>query len=325
MEQHELKPIVEAMIFVAEEPITRANLQKALESEGVERKELDACIEAIEKDWNEDETRGMLLAQVAGGYQFRTKEVCAQWLKRLIVPKPLRLSGPALETLAIVAYRQPIVRSEVEKIRGVDSGGVLKTLLERRVLRIVGRGDEPGQPLLYGTTKEFLEIFNLNTLRELPTLKDIEELARERRAMTESPEGGNGSERKAGDDEELTERLEDFDDEEEQTEVIQRKPLDEDVEEEEKDMNALASLEKSMKDLRRLEKKVFPKPLPQVNEVAAGGGNDGATETLPEGGEGVVETVVESDGAAEAPVIGSAATDGDPFPDASASDDRPVE
>ena len=263
MDTTALKPIIEAMIFVSDEPMTEGAIVAALADAGVGKTEVKACIETIEREWNADASRGIALTQVAGGYQFRTKPDHADWLKKLKVPKPMRLSGPALETLAIVAYRQPIVRSELEKIRGVDSGGVLKTLLERRLLRIVGRRDEPGQPLLYGTTKEFLEIFNLNALSELPTLKDIEELMRERRTLTESasPSQGPSIEAAGGDEEDLTEVC-NIEEDEEQTEIIPKKRiLDEDEEEhDEKDMEALSELETSLKDLRRLERHIFPKP-----------------------------------------------------------------
>jgi segregation and condensation protein B len=234
-------------------------------------------------------------------------------MRKLSVPKPMRLSPPALETLAIVAYRQPIMRSEVEKIRGVDSGGVLKTLLERRLLRIVGRSQEPGQPLLYGTTKEFLEIFNLNTLKELPTLKDIDELMRERRAQIKG-------ERKAdGDDEDLTEILEE--DEEEETEIIRRKPLDEDEEEEKKDMEALSELEGQLKGIRRLEKAIFPKQVEQSAEgveaqAESGNGNGADEEKASEG---------ESSGTTQESEVGDeyvAACDEGAPEDAPAADDR---
>jgi len=227
MENSELKPIIESMIFVSEEPLTESAIAVALTDAGVDRAQVQECMAEIESDWNENPARGIGLAKVAGGYQFRTKEGLSEWLRKLSIPKPMRLSGPALETLAMVAYRQPIMRSEVEKIRGVDSGGVLKTLLERRLLRIVGRSQEPGQPLLYGTTKEFLEIFNLNTLKELPTLKDLDDLMRERR---EQVQGGSDMKAKGdGDDEDLTEII--TDEEEDETEVIKRRPLDEDEEE----------------------------------------------------------------------------------------------
>ena len=269
METHELKSVIEAMIFVSQEPITEKMILSALAETGIEKDEVRECIASIESDWNENAERGVGLAKVAGGYQFRTKEGAADWLRKLSVPKPMRLSAPALETLAIVAYRQPIMRSEIEKIRGVDSGGVLKTLLERRLLRIVGRSQEPGQPLLYGTTNEFLEIFNLNTLKELPTLKDIDDLMRERRAQVQ------GEQKAEGDEEDVTEIL--TEDEEDETEIIRRKPLDEDEEEEKKDMEALSELEVQLKGIRRLEKVMFPRPRTEVLEgaEAEGGGGNG--------------------------------------------------
>lgn len=261
MNAAELKPIIESMIFVADEPMTESGIMLALAETGIEKTIVREAILLIEKEWNEDTNRGIGIVQVAGGYQFRTKPQMAEWLKRLSVPKPMRLSGPALETLAIVAYRQPIVRSEVEKIRGVDSGAVLKTLLDRHIVRIVGRRDEPGQPLLYGTTKDFLEIFNLKALTELPTLKDIEELMRERRVMTENKEPAGVQlplVPNIEEEEEPTEVI--VDEEEEPTEVI-KKPPDEivPVKEDEKDMEALCDLENSLKSLRRLERSIFPK------------------------------------------------------------------
>lgn len=309
METHELKPIIEAMIFVSQEPLTESAMLAALAETGVEKDTVRECVASIEKDWNENPERGVTLAKVAGGYQFRTKEGSAEWLRKLAVPKPMRLSQPALETLAIVAYRQPIMRSEIEKVRGVDTGGVLKTLLERRLLRIVGRSQEPGQPLLYGTTKEFLEIFNLNTLKELPTLKDIDDLMRERRAQV------SGEMKAEGEEEDVTEILDD--ENEEETEVIKRRPLDEDEEEEKKDMEALGELETQLKGLRRMERTMFPKPM--AAETASGDGGDGAGDGQDnQETKGVQETAGEAQGEAEnAGTVDEAAGD-----DAPAADDR---
>src|SRR4030067_2141907 len=114
------------------------------------------------------------MIEVAGGYQFRTKPRWAVGVNRLKKAKAVKLSRSALETLAIIAYRQPIIRPEIEKIRGVDSGWVLRTILEKGLIRIVSRRDIPGRPIVYRTTKAFLELFNLNTLSDLPTLKEIE-------------------------------------------------------------------------------------------------------------------------------------------------------
>ncbi|MFA5811178.1 MAG: SMC-Scp complex subunit ScpB [bacterium] len=323
MERAELRAILESMIFVAEEPLTENVMLMALADAGVGREEIRECLEEIESDLNATPARGIGLVNVAGGYQFRTKPSCAEWLRRINLPKPMRLSAPALESLAIVAYRQPIMRSEIEKIRGVDSGGVLKTLLERRLLRIVGRSQEPGQPLLYGTTKEFLEVFSLNALNELPTLKDLDELMRERRAAQTQAQAGTQDStalHAQGDDEDPTEAIEG--DDEEETEIIRRRSLDEDEEEEDKDMEALTDLEGRLKDVRRLERAIFPKPL-----------NEGG-----EGGEGVVEgeqgEQLQSASANEGGSVGEAgasegedpsAVHGDPAEDPASADDRPFD
>lgn len=278
MDLTNLKPIIEAMIFVAEEPLTENAILEALSEDSVERTQVRECLAVIEKEWNSDASRGIGLSQVAGGYQFRTKEGFADWIRRMNIPKPIRLSGPALETMAIVAYRQPITRGEIERIRGVDSGAVLKTLLERRLIRIVGRRDEPGQPLLYGTTKEFLETFNLKTLSELPTLKDIEEIMRERRALTESPPAAVTSSLGCSDEKGMEDIVDD--EEEEETEVIKRQyPQDEENEgEDEKDMEALEDLTERLKEVRRLERKIFPMP-PGAEASATPQQGDGSSVT----------------------------------------------
>jgi segregation and condensation protein B len=122
----------------------------------------------------EDRSKGIELVEVAGGYQFRTKSSWAGWVSRLKKVKAVKLSQAALETLAIVAYRQPVIRPAIEDIRGVDSGSVLHTLLEKGLIKIMGRKDLPGRPIVYGTTKTFLELFSLNTLSDLPSLKEIQ-------------------------------------------------------------------------------------------------------------------------------------------------------
>lgn len=138
--------------------------------------ELKNVITEIEGEYAGRTDRGFELAFVAGGFQFRTKPDFSPYLKNLNQSSKTRLSSPAMETLAIVAYQQPVGRSRVEEIRGVDSGGVLKTLLDRDFIRIVGKSEEAGRPLLYGTTSFFLETFSLSSLSDLPTLKDLEAL-----------------------------------------------------------------------------------------------------------------------------------------------------
>ena len=168
----DIKNIIESLLFVADEPLTIDRLKKIIS--GAESRELREALEELEADY---ETRqgGFFLKQVAGGYQIRTRPEYMEWIKRLLQPKPLRLSKPALETLAIIAYKQPVIRSDVEHIRGVDCGGVLRVLLERKFIRVLGRKDIPGRPLIYATTKRFLEVFDLKNLKDLPTPKEIEE------------------------------------------------------------------------------------------------------------------------------------------------------
>ena len=252
-ELHELKAIVEAIIFVSDEPITERQLLEVLADASVSSEELSQVIETIREDSNGNVSRGLQLCEIAGGYQFRTKESCATWIQKLSVPKPVKLSQPSLESLAIIAYRQPIVRSEIEQIRGVDVGATLKTLLERNLIRIIGRRDEPGQPLIYGTSKEFLETFNLKNLHDLPTLADIEELAR-RQVETQTP--AQLSIVHAQDEEEPTEIGDNEDEEEEEEE---EEEMDVIPKEEEEDEEALVRLEKGLKELRRLERDIFPK------------------------------------------------------------------
>ena len=116
------------------------------------------------------------MREVAGGFQIRTRPEYRDWIKRLIQPKPIRLSKAALETLAIIAYKQPIIRNDIEHIRGVNCGGILRMLLERKLVRVLGRKAIPGRPLVYATTKQFLEVFELKNLEDLPTPKEISEL-----------------------------------------------------------------------------------------------------------------------------------------------------
>ena len=168
----DIKNIIESLLFVADEPLTIDRLKKIISS--AESRELREVLEELEADY---ETRqgGFFLKQVAGGYQIRTRPEYMEWIKRLLQPKPLRLSKASLETLAIIAYKQPVIRSDVEHIRGVDCGGILRVLLERKFVRVLGRKDIPGRPLIYATTKRFLEVFDLKNLRDLPTPKEIEE------------------------------------------------------------------------------------------------------------------------------------------------------
>jgi segregation and condensation protein B len=167
----ELKSLVEALLFVSDSPLRLERLADVLECEPA------AVGEALAELMGEYGAGwGVILQEVAEGYQFRTSPESAEWIRRLVKSRPFRFSRAALETLAIIAYRQPITRAEVEYLRGVDSGGVVKTLLDKHLLRILGKKDVPGRPIIYGTSKEFLEFFGLRDLGQLPALKEFSEL-----------------------------------------------------------------------------------------------------------------------------------------------------
>jgi len=168
-----LKHIIESLLFVADEPLTLERFKKIITH--AETQQIRNALTALTAEY-EERLGGFFLDEVAGGYQIRTRPEYTEWIKRLIQPRPLRLSKAALETLVIIAYKQPIIRSDIEHLRGVDCGGVLRVLLERKLIRVLGRREIAGRPLIYATTKHFLEVFDLKTLRDLPTPKEIEEL-----------------------------------------------------------------------------------------------------------------------------------------------------
>lgn len=172
--QRELQAILEAMLFVSSEPLSTTRIVAALGD--VTKAEVEQALQRLAGDL-EAEGRGVRLAEIAGGYRLVTKQEYAPWIKRLDKAKSAaKLSRSALESLAIIAYKQPIVRSEIEEIRGVETSGVIRTLLERKLVRIVGRKEVPGRPIMYGTTKFFLEHFGLKDLSQLPPLREFKEL-----------------------------------------------------------------------------------------------------------------------------------------------------
>ncbi len=194
-----LKSILEALIFVSEQPISLDKMAAVLTD--CSRQRLKEVLGELEQEYAE-RAGALEIVEVANGYQFRTRAEFAPWLGRLRQQKFARLSRAALETLAIVAYRQPVTRAEAEAIRGVDSGAVLGTLLERRLLRILGRKEVPGRPILYGTTHDFLELFGLKSLKDLPTLREIKDMVD---AAEVGPGRPEGEEEEAGAGEEASE------------------------------------------------------------------------------------------------------------------------
>lgn len=179
--ERELKAILEALLFVSADPIPTAKFVSLVP--GVPKVEIEQALRRLRDDLDR-EGRGLHLVEVAGGYRLVTKQEYAPWVKRLDKSKAApKLSRSALESLAIIAYKQPLVRAEIEEIRGVETSGVLRTLLERKLVRIVGRKEVPGRPIMYGTTKFFLEHFGLRDLSELPPLREFKELGESDQAL----------------------------------------------------------------------------------------------------------------------------------------------
>jgi segregation and condensation protein B len=163
-----LEPVLEAVLFAAGDPIAVSKLTEIIE--GATRGEIRAGLKHLASSYL---TRGFRLVEVSGGWQMRTGPEHHRFVRKLFRERPFRLTRAAIETMAVVAYKQPCTRSDVEAVRGVDAGPVMETLVERNLLRIVGRKDGPGRPLLYGSTSEFLELFGLKSLRDLPTLAEM--------------------------------------------------------------------------------------------------------------------------------------------------------
>ena len=169
----ELKPIVEALIFASPDPLTPKTLFKLLDSEPKE--DVEAALQAVKKDY--ERAGGLQLVEVAGGYQIVTRPELHEWVRRLFHEQTkAKLSVPALETLAVIAYKQPITAPEIAEIRGVNASGVVTTLLERRLVKIAGRKQVVGRPFLYATTREFLVRFGLRDLTDLPKVEDMADI-----------------------------------------------------------------------------------------------------------------------------------------------------
>lgn len=176
MKQRELTQIVEAFFFASDEPINVKDIVKYISEVDVTSSEINATIELLIADYNSSD-RAFTLIEIGEGWQLRTKTVMNPWVNRLLTKKQSqKLSQRALETLAIVAYNQPITKGRIESIRGVNSDGIVRSLLEKELVTITGREKTPGNPMLYAVTKEFLVHFGLKSTRDLPSLKEIDEL-----------------------------------------------------------------------------------------------------------------------------------------------------
>ncbi len=183
MDDKELKRIIEAILFVSDKPVTLAQIKDIIEESDLEL--IKQAVYSLKEEY-ESLNRGLRINEVAGGFRIATDVSLAMWLNRFYKSRfTEKLTKPSLETLSIIAYKQPITRVEIEQIRGVNVDGVIKTLLERELIRIVGRKEVIGRPLLYATTNQFLEYFGLNSLSELPRLAEVGEIT------LELPEGQN--------------------------------------------------------------------------------------------------------------------------------------
>jgi segregation and condensation protein B len=175
----DLKGALEALILVSDKPVAAIRLAR------LTRQDVGAVRRALAELREEYQGRGIALDEIAGGFQFRTSSRYAPFVRSLTQQKPVRLTRAQLEVLAIVAYRQPVTRPEIDDVRGVDSGSAIKVLLERNVIKIIGKREDVGRPMLYATTNEFLELFGLKALRDLPTLREFAELTSESRDIYE--------------------------------------------------------------------------------------------------------------------------------------------
>lgn len=173
-ERNDMEAAIEAVLFVSSEPVPRTRLLEMFDEE--EREQAAEALEAVLSRYQGGDGRGVFVEDVAGGVRLATRPEMVTWLRRFFdVSTGTKLSMAALETLAIIAYRQPITGPEIQELRSVNPAGVIKTLLERRLVRITGRKEVVGKPFLYGTTREFLVHFGLNSLRDLPPLEEFEE------------------------------------------------------------------------------------------------------------------------------------------------------
>ena len=187
MDDSEKRRVVEAVILGSPEPISAQRVAAVIPY--CRPAKVKTLVAELNAGYAE-QGRSFEINELAGGYQMRTLPEFASYLQQIQPQRPLRLSKAALETLAIVAYRQPVTRAEIENVRGVDAGAVVRSLLERKLLRLAGHKEVPGRPMLYGTTRRFLEVFGLEKIEDLPTLRQLEDLA-PRDASIDEAEGAD--------------------------------------------------------------------------------------------------------------------------------------
>lgn len=184
IEESQLKSLIESILFSSPKPMTFDAIKAVFKGTNIKTKQLRRALEEYAADLASQE-RGVYIEEIAGGYQLRTKLENAEFLKQVVKQRPFRISGPSMEVLAIIAYKQPCIKAEVDTIRGVESGHLIRVLMDKGLVQFDGKSDLPGKPMLYKTTKKFLEVFGLRNIRELPSLEEIDQLI---------PEGIGGEE-----------------------------------------------------------------------------------------------------------------------------------
>ena len=175
LSEDELVSALESLLFATDKPQSVSVLKSAFQGTKIKVADIRDALEKLKLEYASP-TRGVMLEEVAGGYQIRTKTENQKFLHRTVKARPFRLSGPALEVLSIVAYKQPCIKSAIDEIRGVESGHLLRGLMDRGLVTFAGKSELPGRPMMYETTRKFLEVFSLRNINELPTLNEIDQL-----------------------------------------------------------------------------------------------------------------------------------------------------
>lgn len=175
VDSFQLLSVMESLLFASDKPVSLSTLKQVFHGTTVDTKTIKQTMEELMRIYA-DPTRGVALEETVGGWQLRTKLDNMDFLKKIVKARPFRLSGPALEVLSIIAYKQPIIKHEVDEIRGVESGHLVRALMDKGLVSFEGKTDLPGKPMAYSTTRKFLEIFNLRNLNELPSLGEIDQL-----------------------------------------------------------------------------------------------------------------------------------------------------
>lgn len=171
----QLESVIESVLFTSQKPVTLSAFKQVFKDFNLTTQDIKKAIETFRVELA-GTRRGLSIEEVAGGYQLRTKIENKEFLKKMTKERPFRLSGPALEVLSIIAYKQPVIKTQVDEIRGVESGHLMRVLMDKGLVKFAGKSDLPGKPMQYASSKKFLEIFGLNNLRGLPTLSEIDEL-----------------------------------------------------------------------------------------------------------------------------------------------------